>query len=136
MEQSVLPWDLWINLIHQSQVLSFLPSHCFPRLSFFCPFISLPKQNSFSLSSLSGALEVTFTNTFTGIPNYYVMAVDYQSYVLIGGPCRLYMWILSRNATRMDDVTWNYLVDVAVSEGFEPKLIGFERDELTGCPVS
>jgi len=80
--------------------------------------------------SIPGALEVTFSGTFTGNPNYFVMAVDYNNYVLIGGPCRLYMWILSRNSTRMDDTTYNYLVDIAISEGFEPKLIGFERDDL------
>ena len=83
--------------------------------------------------SVPGALEVTFTDTFTGNPNYFVMAVDYSSYVLIGGPCRLYMWILSRNSTRMDDDTWNSLIDVAVSEGFQPEKIGFRRDVLTGC---
>lgn len=82
--------------------------------------------------AVPGALEVTFSGSFTGRANYFVMNVDYDDHVLIGGPCQEYLWILSRTED-MDDDTYNYLCDVAVSEGYNLERIGFKRHENTGC---
>lgn len=83
-------------------------------------------------ASVPGALEVTFTNSFTGNPNYFVMAVDYDSYVLIGGPCQLYLWILSRTPS-ISDSDYDYLISIAEKEGYNPDRIGFKREDNSAC---
>eukprot|EP00009_Paramoeba_aestuarina_P001079 CAMPEP_0201515412 /NCGR_PEP_ID=MMETSP0161_2-20130828/6987_1 /ASSEMBLY_ACC=CAM_ASM_000251 /TAXON_ID=180227 /ORGANISM="Neoparamoeba aestuarina, Strain SoJaBio B1-5/56/2" /LENGTH=168 /DNA_ID=CAMNT_0047912225 /DNA_START=32 /DNA_END=538 /DNA_ORIENTATION=- len=59
-----------------------------------------------------GALAVTFYGPIPTSPNYFVLDTDYDTYTLIGGPCKLYLWILSRTP-QMDDATYNMLVEKA-----------------------
>mmetsp|Transcript_20164 Transcript_20164/g.56723 ORF Transcript_20164/g.56723 Transcript_20164/m.56723 type:complete len:193 (+) Transcript_20164:17-595(+) len=79
-----------------------------------------------------GALEVTFSGDFTGVPNYFVVDTDYTSYTVVGGTCRTFLWILGRT-NMMDDTTYDYCVEQAVLAGFDLKAIGFERKNNTNC---
>ncbi|PKA62184.1 hypothetical protein AXF42_Ash015068 [Apostasia shenzhenica] len=53
------------------------------------------------------------------VGNYWVLCLDedYQ-FALIGEPTRQYLWILCRQ-TRMDDATYNELLDKAEEEGYD-----------------
>ena len=65
----------------------------------------------------SAKLEVQFQWPFSG--KYWIIALapDY-SYAVVGHPNRKYLWILNRKPT-MDSMTYNHLVLVAASRGFD-----------------
>jgi apolipoprotein D and lipocalin family protein len=62
-------------------------------------------------------LEVQFAWSFSG--KYWIIALapDY-SYAVVGHPNRKYLWILGRKPV-MDNMTYNHLVLVAASKGFD-----------------
>jgi len=65
----------------------------------------------------SAKLEVQFQWPFSG--KYWIIALapDY-SYAVVGHPNRKYLWILNRKPA-MDSMTYNHLVLVAASRGFD-----------------
>ena len=76
----------------------------------------------------SAKLEVQFQWPFSG--KYWIIALapDY-SYAVVGHPNRKYLWILNRKPV-MDSMTYNHLVLVAASRGFDiRKLVKTVQDE-------
>ena len=72
-------------------------------------------------------LDVQFQWPFKG--KYWIigLAHDY-SYAVVGHPNRKYLWILGRKPT-MDDMTYNHLVMLAASKGFDiRKLVKTEQN--------
>jgi apolipoprotein D and lipocalin family protein len=67
--------------------------------------------------SNNAKLKVSFFRPFYG--DYWVLALDpdYQ-WVLVGDPTREYGWVLSR-AAKLDDVTYNAILDKAVALGYD-----------------
>lgn len=67
--------------------------------------------------SNNAKLKVSFFRPFYG--DYWVLALDpdYQ-WVLVGDPTREYGWVLSR-ATKLDDATYNAILDKAVALGYD-----------------
>lgn len=62
-------------------------------------------------------LEVQFQWPFNGKYWIIVLAPDY-SYAVVGHPNRKYLWILNRKPV-MDSMTYNHLVLIAASRGFD-----------------
>ncbi|MBV8390919.1 MAG: lipocalin family protein [Mucilaginibacter sp.] len=65
----------------------------------------------------SAKLEVQFQWPFSGKYWIIALALDY-SYAVVGHPNRKYLWILNRKPV-MDSMTYNHLVLVAASRGFD-----------------
>ena len=72
-------------------------------------------------------LKVQFFWPFSG--DYWIMDLDKEyGYVLVGDPSAKYLWILSREK-RMDDSTYNMLLQKAVANGYDIKsIIRVEQD--------
>ena len=72
-------------------------------------------------------LKVQFFWPFSG--DYWIIDLDKEyKYVLVGGPSAKYLWILAREK-RMDDSTYNMLLQKAVENGYDVKtLIRVEQD--------
>jgi apolipoprotein D and lipocalin family protein len=67
--------------------------------------------------SNNAKLKVSFFRPFYG--DYWILALDpdYQ-WVLVGDPTREFGWVLSR-AVKLDDATYNAIVDKAVALGYD-----------------
>eukprot|EP00002_Diphylleia_rotans_P012618 TRINITY_DN246_c0_g1_i2.p1 TRINITY_DN246_c0_g1~~TRINITY_DN246_c0_g1_i2.p1 ORF type:complete len:204 (-),score=38.12 TRINITY_DN246_c0_g1_i2:187-798(-) len=82
-----------------------------------------------------GELAVSFDGTPATIPNYYIMTLgpdrDY-GYALVGEPCRLALWMLSRTPS-ISPETYNDLVAFAERNGFNTRTIGFAPTVQEGC---
>jgi len=72
-------------------------------------------------------LKVQFFWPFSG--DYWIIDLDKEyKYVLVGGPSAKYLWILAREK-RMDDSTYNMLLQKAVENGYDVKtIIRVEQD--------
>jgi apolipoprotein D and lipocalin family protein len=72
-------------------------------------------------------LKVQFFWPFSG--DYWIMDLDKEyQYVLVGGPSAKYLWILAREK-KMDDSTYNMLLQKAVDNGYDVKtIIRVEQD--------
>ena len=72
-------------------------------------------------------LKVQFFWPFSG--DYWIIDLDKEyKYVLVGGPSAKYLWILAREK-RMDDTTYNMLLQKAVENGYDVKtIIRVEQD--------
>lgn len=79
-----------------------------------------------------GSLKVSFFGPFYG--GYHIIDLDKEtySYVMVAGPSRSYLWILSRS-TSLDEQTYKSLVDRAAELGFDTSnLIKVKHDRSTG----
>ena len=75
----------------------------------------IPDKNS------PAKLKVQFFWPFSG--DYWIMELDKEyRYVLVGDPAHKYLWILSREK-KMDEVTYNMLLQKAVENGYDIKSI-------------
>eukprot|EP00009_Paramoeba_aestuarina_P001181 CAMPEP_0201506646 /NCGR_PEP_ID=MMETSP0161_2-20130828/540_1 /ASSEMBLY_ACC=CAM_ASM_000251 /TAXON_ID=180227 /ORGANISM="Neoparamoeba aestuarina, Strain SoJaBio B1-5/56/2" /LENGTH=184 /DNA_ID=CAMNT_0047900807 /DNA_START=50 /DNA_END=604 /DNA_ORIENTATION=+ len=80
-----------------------------------------------------GALTVFFGGPEPKNPNYFVLNVSYEDWSLVGGPCKEWLWILSRTP-QMDNSTYNMLTSQATDQfGYNLKQIGFEHLDTDGC---
>jgi apolipoprotein D and lipocalin family protein len=72
-------------------------------------------------------LKVQFFWPFSG--DYWIIDLDKEyKYVLVGGPSAKYLWILAREK-RMDDSTYNMLLQKAIENGYDVKtIIRVEQD--------
>ena len=72
-------------------------------------------------------LKVQFFWPFSG--DYWIIDLDKEyKYVLVGGPSAKYLWILAREK-RMDDTTYNMLLQKAIENGYDVKtIIRVEQD--------
>ena len=62
-------------------------------------------------------LKVTFFRPFSG--NYRIIGLDPEyRWVVVGGPGRDYLWILSREP-RMDDAIYNQIIERVKQQGYE-----------------
>jgi len=80
-------------------------------------------------------LEIQFQWPFSG--KYWIIALapDY-SYAVVGHPNRKYLWILNRKPA-MDSMTYNHLVLLAASRGFDiRKLVKTVQEESVQGPFS
>lgn len=87
-------------------------------------------------SSKPGELAVSFGPEPATSPNYFIIELgperDY-GWVLVGEPCRRSLWILSRSPLNFPQETYDYLLDVARKNGFDPEAIGFRKTTQEGC---
>lgn len=81
----------------------------------------IPDKNS------PAKLKVQFFWPFTG--DYWIMDLDKEyRYVLVGDPATKYLWILAREK-KMDESTYNMLLQKAVDNGYDVKtIIRVEQD--------
>ena len=84
-------------------------------------------------------LEVRFAPAWLGfLPfvwgDYWILALepDYSA-VLVGAPDRDYLWVLAR-APRIPHETYERLLDVARSQGFDVSALRLERPDAVGVP--
>ena len=86
--------------------------------------------------SKPGELAVSFGPVPATSPNYIIMTLGDESnygYALVGEPCRRALWILSRDPTNFPDDLYNYLLDFAAKNGYNPSAIGFRKTLQEGC---
>src|SRR5664280_850905 len=81
----------------------------------------IPDKNS------PAKLKVQFFWPFSG--DYWIMELDKEyRYVLVGDPAHKYLWIISREK-KMDETTYNMLLQKAVDNGYDIKtIIRVEQD--------
>jgi lipocalin len=81
----------------------------------------IPDKNS------PAKLKVQFFWPFSG--DYWIMELDKEyRYVLVGDPSFKYLWILAREK-KMDEATYNMLLQKAIDNGFDVKsIIRVEQD--------
>jgi apolipoprotein D and lipocalin family protein len=81
----------------------------------------IPDKNS------PAKLKVQFFWPFSG--DYWIMYLDKDyRYVLVGDPSNKYLWILAREK-KMDDATYNMLLQKAIDNGYDVKtIIRVEQD--------